>query len=68
MAKRIMVVDDEPSVLRPIARLLENDGYEVITSRSGQECLAKLKGGEIVDLIILDNRYAYARDGWSSCM
>ena len=53
MAKKIMVVDDESSLLELVSALMEQEGYEVITAISGQECLEKLKTVK-PDLILLD--------------
>ena len=53
MAKKIMVVDDEPHLVELVRAVLETAGYEVITCSSGQECLDKFKDNK-PDLIILD--------------
>lgn len=53
MAKKIMIVDDENSLLELVSALMEQEGYEVITAISGQECLEKLKTVK-PDLILLD--------------
>ena len=55
MAKRLLVVDDEPNLLRAIAACLRSEGYDVITARSGQDALATL-AETIPDLIISDIR------------
>lgn len=55
MPKRLLVVDDEPNLLRAVAACLKAEDYEVSTARSGQEALVKL--AEFVpDLIISDIR------------
>jgi len=55
MSKRLLVVDDEPNLLRAVAACLKAEGYEVSTSRSGHEALVQL--AEVVpDLIISDIR------------
>ena len=51
--KRIMVVDDEESVLELLKAVLENDGYTVLTASDGEECLEKLKKTK-PDLVLLD--------------
>ncbi|MBN2331156.1 MAG: response regulator [Candidatus Aenigmarchaeota archaeon] len=53
MAKKIMVVDDEESLIELVRAILEHEKYEVITSISGEECLKKLKTVK-PDLILLD--------------
>lgn len=62
---RIMVVDDEPDLLRLLKRILGRRGYEVITSSSGRECLRKAKT-EKLDLILLDIMMP-DMDGWEVC-
>lgn len=51
--KKIMIVDDEESLIELVKALLEVENYEVITAMSGEECLEKLKT-EKPDLILLD--------------
>lgn len=53
MAKRIMVVDDEPEVCEAIKAVLEAEGFEVISTLSGPEYLKKLQE-EKVDLALID--------------
>ena len=52
--KKILVVDDEPDVVRILSKSLVADGFEVITANDGLECLAKAEN-ELPDLILLDN-------------
>jgi DNA-binding NarL/FixJ family response regulator len=66
MAKRLLVVDDEPKLLRAIAVSLRGDGYDVTTARSGAEALLQV-AQSLPDLVISDIRmpgmdgYALAR-------
>jgi DNA-binding response OmpR family regulator len=53
MAKRILLVEDDPSVLRAISYMLEKEGYDVLTAMNGLEGLRKAKG-ENPDLLVLD--------------
>jgi DNA-binding response OmpR family regulator len=53
MAKKIMVVDDEESLLELLTAVLGNEGYEVIAIDSGEGCIAKLKEVK-PDLLLLD--------------
>ena len=39
--KHILVIDDDESVLRSIARILELEGYRVETARTGKEAIEK---------------------------
>lgn len=55
MSKRLLVVDDEPNLLRAVAACLKSEGYEVNTARSGREALMQL--AEVVpDLLVSDIR------------
>lgn len=51
--KRILVVDDEPTICDLVRIRLEKNGYEVITALSGAEAL-DIAGKEELDLVILD--------------
>lgn len=52
-AARILVVDDEESLLVTTAAVLSREGYEVRTARDGFEALAVLRGS-IPDLLVSD--------------
>ena len=54
MRKRlILVVDDEPPILRLVKAKLKVDGYEVLTASRGEEALRVLED-EVPDLVVLD--------------
>lgn len=53
MAKRIMSVDDSPSVRQLVSMTLENAGYLVTTAADGKEALDKLRASP-VDLVVTD--------------
>jgi CheY-like chemotaxis protein len=53
MAKKILVVDDEPDMLTFLCTLLEDNGYETVTAVDGEEALQKV-ASENPDLITLD--------------
>ncbi len=36
-AKRILIIDDEPTAIHLLRKILERDGYEVLEARNGQE-------------------------------
>ncbi|HEX6139493.1 MAG TPA: response regulator transcription factor [Candidatus Limnocylindria bacterium] len=50
---RILVVDDEPKIVRLVADYLENAGFAVVSARSGDEALMRVRTDE-PDLVILD--------------
>ena len=62
---KILVVDDEKTLVKGIKFNLENDGYEVITGSDGQEAL-EIASREHVDLIILDLMMP-KKDGLQAC-
>jgi DNA-binding response OmpR family regulator len=43
MAERVLVVDDEPFILRSLSFVLERAGFEVHQARNGDEALEKLR-------------------------
>ena len=51
--KKILIADDEPDILEIIQFNLQQEGYEVITAKNGDEAIEKAKKNE-PDLIILD--------------
>ena len=53
MAEKILLVDDEESIIDVSTRYLERDGYEVISASDGEEAIHKWKK-EQPDLIVLD--------------
>lgn len=53
-APNILLVDDEPSVLRYTKTLLEIENYNVETAASGEEALQRMNSGPAPSLIVLD--------------
>ncbi|MBK8521871.1 MAG: response regulator transcription factor [Chitinophagaceae bacterium] len=51
--KKILIADDEPDILEIIQYNLQNEGYEVITAKNGNEAIDQAKRS-MPDLIILD--------------
>ena len=50
---RILVVDDEPQILRSLRTTLASHGYDVQTAATGEEALAAVDG-RLPDLVVLD--------------
>ncbi|OGO27593.1 MAG: hypothetical protein A2136_06350 [Chloroflexi bacterium RBG_16_54_11] len=50
---KILVVDDEPNVLRMVGYALHTEGFAVVVAKNGAEALAKIQS-ETPDLVILD--------------
>ena len=65
MAKKILVVEDEPGIMLGIKDEFESEGYEVYTAENGEEGLAKAKKHR-PDLIILDVMMPIL-DGYEVC-
>ena len=53
MGKRILLVDDEPLILKGLKYSLEQDGYETNEAMDGEQALEKF-GAHDYDLILLD--------------
>src|SRR5690606_33198213 len=58
---RILLVDDEPAILRPFRYCLEDEGYAIATASSGDQAQALVQG-QVFDLCFLDLRLG-ADDG-----
>ncbi len=65
MAKKIMVVDDDPLLLRMADRVLAAKGYQVLKASNGREAL-RLLFQEKPDLVLLDVVMP-GLDGWQTC-
>lgn len=67
MAQKILVIDDEPNVIRIVRTRLEANGYEVADACDGEDGLKKVKL-ERPDLILVDvmmpkmNGYDFVRN------
>src|ERR1044072_2529305 len=55
MSKRLLVVDDEPNLLRAVGACLRGEGFDVVTARSGAEALVRV-AETVPDLIVSDIR------------
>jgi DNA-binding response OmpR family regulator len=53
MDKRILVVDDEPSIIKGLVFSLSQEGYAIDAAYDGEEALEKFQNNEY-DLVILD--------------
>ncbi|GAC1429842.1 MAG: hypothetical protein NVSMB68_02140 [Thermoanaerobaculia bacterium] len=51
--QRILVVDDDPSILRLVATILRREQYDVDTANGGREALSKIELS-VYDAIVLD--------------
>lgn len=64
LKKTILIVDDEPSVLTTLERVLQNAGYDVLKASDGREALAMVDYKP--DLVILDVMMPVL-DGYQVC-
>ncbi len=53
MGARVLVVDDEPQILRVMSTSLRGQGFDVLTASNGETALDEL-GRSTVDLVVLD--------------
>ena len=65
MAKKILIVDDDPDLVEAVSTILESKGYEVSAAYGGFEGLEKAKT-ENPDLIVLDIMMP-DKDGYVVC-
>ena len=65
MSKKILVVDDEPSILLSLEFLMEQEGYDVYSATDGDEALQVVRE-QLPDLILLDVMMP-KRDGFEVC-
>ena len=52
-SKKILVVDDDPVVIKLVSELLKTKGFDVVTAVDGIDCMVLVKK-EKPDLIVLD--------------
>ena len=64
MNKKIMIVDDEPDILISLRTVFERQSYEVVTVKSGTECLERLEKG-FKGVILMDIMMPNM-DGWDT--
>jgi two-component system alkaline phosphatase synthesis response regulator PhoP len=65
MAKKILVIEDDPHILDLIRKTLQNVGYEVVTALDGSEGLRKVKETH-PQLVVLDISLP-GMDGYQIC-
>ena len=65
MSQKVLVVDDEPSMIRLVTKVLADGGYEVSSAGDGQEAL-RVVFADKPDLVLLDVVMP-KMDGWQTC-
>jgi CheY-like chemotaxis protein len=67
MSKRVLVIDDSPTIRKVVTAILERSGYKALSAADGQHGLDVLTSGERFDLVLLDfvmprmNGYQFCR-------
>lgn len=64
MNRNVMVVDDEPDLLYYLKRMLEREGFDVVTALSGLRCLEEMEKG-FKGVILMDIMMP-GMDGWDT--
>lgn len=55
MKEKLLIIDDDKTLLKTLDKLLKKEGYQVTTTDNSSDALDRVKG-EFFDLIILDIR------------
>lgn len=63
MGRRILLVDDEPYILRILSFKLRREGYSTVEARSAEDAQRLLSEGR-VDLVVLDVSLATPTNGF----
>jgi two-component system, OmpR family, alkaline phosphatase synthesis response regulator PhoP len=64
--RRVLLVEDEPSLVLTLTDRLVSEGYQVATARTGDEGLSRALAGSF-DIILLDVMLPGGRDGFEVC-
>src|SRR3989338_3510951 len=63
--KKIMIVDDEPDILKTLKMFFEGEGFEVVTASDGTEALEMIHRDQ-PDIVVLDIMLPKT-DGYKVC-
>ncbi|GAK49840.1 response regulator receiver sensor signal transduction histidine kinase [Candidatus Moduliflexus flocculans] len=64
--RTVMMVDDQPDVLKPLIEFLEGSGFRIIVAQSGEAALNRLKKFPLPDVILMDVLMP-EMDGFATC-
>ena len=64
MSSHVLVVDDDPNLVRLMSKFLKLEGFSPVPAANGQEALTYLRGGGDASVILLDLRMP-VMDGWA---
>jgi len=54
LAKIILLVDDDSTVVKALQRILSKRGYEVLAAQTVEDSIAAVKSGAEIDLLVVD--------------
>ena len=63
MKPKLLVVDDDQSVLESLRRLLVSEDSDVLPARDGVETIGQFTSNPVIDLVVLDLKLGLD-DGW----
>jgi DNA-binding response OmpR family regulator len=63
--RKILVVDDEPNVVRSLTFVLEKEGYDVTSAANGEEAMAKIQ--EIKPKLVFLDVMMPKKNGYEVC-
>ena len=63
MSQTVLVIDDDPNLVRLMIKFLTLEGFVPVSAANGKEALAYLRGGGGAHVILLDLRMP-VMDGW----
>ena len=61
---RVLLVDDDQSVLEALGGVIEAEGFEVVRAENGQEALQKFRQ-QSMDIVLLDLNMP-VKNGWDT--
>ena len=64
MEPTVLVIDDDPDLVRLMTKFLRLEGFAPVSASNGREALAYLQGGGDASVILLDLRMP-VMDGWA---
>lgn len=65
MQPTILIVEDEEMLLDIVTEEMQEAGYRLIGSTTGEEAVGLLRGPDRIDLLLTDIRLPGAIDGWT---
>jgi CheY-like chemotaxis protein len=63
LQRKVLHIEDDPSVVRAVARLLRIQGYDVTSAASGAEAIQVVEDGLVPDVILADYHLPFEMTG-----